>query len=68
VETAVNEANWMDVLDEYDQPDELTATVRTVIDDDTHVALLRMRERAPEHKPWEKYCRYSFEDIIEGRC
>lgn len=43
----INEANWADVLDEYDPTETLTVSVRTVVDDDTFAALSAMRERLP---------------------
>lgn len=43
----IDEANWSDVLDEYDPTEELTATVRTVITEDERRTLSAMRETLP---------------------
>jgi len=46
----INEANWSEVLDEYDPTEELTASVRTVITEDERRELSHLRETLP----WER--------------
>lgn len=46
----INEANWSEVLDEYDPTEELTASVRTVITEDERRELSHLREMLP----WER--------------